>query len=274
MVKNIQFSKDFPIAMVTAYDAPTARLAESVQMDIILVGDSLGPNMLGYDSVNQVTVADICHHTAAVRRGAPHTHIMADLPWEAVESNSPTVAAQAAAAIIASGADSIKVEIEHGRVELLTKIVSKGIPVCAHVGYTPQSPDLAVTVQGKDFNRACEIIELARISEMSGAFMILMELIPAELAQLITDQSSLPTIGIGAGPHCTGQVQVIYDITGFSSRLFRHAKLFADSATPMKIAFSEYRHEVHARTFPTSENCSTMNQELLERISVWSKINE
>jgi len=270
----VKFSKKTPIAMVTAYDAPSARLAESAQIDIILVGDSLGPNMLGYDSVHEVTVADICHHVAAVRRGAPKTHIMADLPWEAVVENSPTKAAHAAAAIIASGADSIKIEVEHGRVDLLTEIIAKGIPVCAHVGYTPQSPDLAVTVQGKDFDRACEIIELARISEDAGSFMLLMELVPAELAKLITDQSELPTIGIGAGPFCTGQVQVIYDITGFSSRIFRHTKLFADSATPMKSAFKNYRDEVHAGIFPTMENCSAMKQELFQQVSAWSKINE
>lgn len=104
--------------------------------------------------------------------------------------------------------------------------------------------------------------------------MLLMELVPAELAKLITDKSELPTIGIGAGPFCTGQVQVIYDITGFSSRIFRHAKLFADSASPMKAAFTDYRNEVHAGTFPTMENCSAMNPDLFNQVSAWSKINE
>lgn len=265
------FDKSTPIAMVTAYDAPTARIAESTKMDIILVGDSLGPNMLGYDSVHEVTVQDICHHTAAARRGAPNTHIMADLPWEAVENNDSSVAIEAASAIIASGADSIKLEVEHGRIEMLQALIQKKIPVCSHVGYTPQSPDLDVTVQGKDFNRATEIVELARISEKQGAFMLLMELVPAELAQLISDGLSIPTIGIGAGPFCTGQVQVFYDITGFSDRIFRHAKLFDNAKNPMENSFSLYRDGVHDRTFPTMNNCSSMDPELLNQVSDWMK---
>jgi len=269
MSRNSQFDKATPIAMVTAYDAPVARCAEESDMDIILVGDSVGPNILGYDSVRDVTISDICHHTAAVRRGAPNSHIMSDLPWEAVSKNNSTQVIKAATAIIEAGADSVKLEIEHGSVVLLEALIEENIPVCAHVGYTPQSPDLSVSVQGKVFDRAREIIELAEIAENKGAFMILMELIPAELAQLITENSSVPTIGIGAGVHCTGQVQVYCDITGFSDRIFRHAKLFADSATVMKDAFKQYRHEVHAHSFPTMNNCSSMPDETLQQISEW-----
>lgn len=268
-----EFSKEIPIAMVTAYDSPTGRIAEENSIDIILVGDSLGPNMLGYDSVHEVTVSDICHHTAAVRRGAPNTHIMADIPWEAVKDNHVETALAAAEAIIKAGATSVKLEIENNRTELLSALIEKNIATCAHVGYTPQSPELSVTVQGKDFERAREIVELARLSEKTGAFMLLMELIPAELAKLITDNAAIPTIGIGAGPHCTGQVQVFYDITGFSSRLFRHAKLFSDGSTPIKDAFINYRKEVHSGDFPTLNNCATMDKELLEKVINWSKSN-
>lgn len=268
-----EFNKESAIAMVTAYDAPTGRIAEDNSIDIILVGDSLGPNMLGYDSVHEVTVADICHHTSAVRRGAPNTHIMSDIPWEAVKDNDVETVISAAGKIINAGANSVKLEIERNRLDLLTALIDKGIPTCAHVGYTPQSPELTVTVQGKDFDRAREIVELARISENKGAFMLLMELIPAELAQLITENAAIPTIGIGAGPHCTGQVQVFYDITGFSSRLFRHAKLYSDGSAPIKEAFVNYRKEVHSGDFPTLSNCATMDKDLLEKVINWSKSN-
>ncbi len=272
-MRNKQFDKNAPIAMLTAYDAPTARIAEKNDIDIILVGDSLGPNMLGYKSVHEVTTADICHHTAAARRGAPNTHIMSDIPWEAVAENNIEHAAEAAISIIASGADSVKLEVEHGRIDLLKELIAKNIPVCSHVGYTPQSPDLSVTVQGKDFNRACEIIQLAKISEQCGAFMLLMELIPAELAELITNNSSIPTIGIGAGPICTGQVQVFYDITGYSDKIYRHSKLFSDGAAPVNEAFDKYRNEVHKGSFPTMSNCAAMNSQLLAQVTEWSNKN-
>ncbi len=269
MSKNSQFDKTTPIAMVTAYDAPVARCAEQSNMDIVLVGDSVGPNILGYESVHDVTVADICHHTSAARRGAPNTHIMADLPWESISSNSSEDVLAAAKAIINAGADSVKLEIEDGRISLLETLIANDISVCAHVGYTPQSPELSVTVQGKEFNRAREIVELAEIAESKGAFMLLMELIPAELAKMITDSVSIPTIGIGAGVHCTGQVQVFCDITGYSDRIYRHAKLFADSASVMRDAFTQYRDGVHDHSFPTMKNCSSMPEETLQKLTEW-----
>lgn len=252
------------IAMLTTYDYPSAKMAVEAGADVLLVGDSLGTNTLGYDTVRDVTVTDICHHTAAVRRGAPEAYILADIPWEAMET--PETCLEAAEEILDNGANAVKIEVEADREEYIDILVANNIAVCSHVGYTPQTPGLPVTVQGKELNRALEIIELAQLSEKHGASMIVLELIPAELAALITERLTIPTIGIGAGPHCSGQVQVYYDIAGFSDRIFRHAKEYSNAGGALAKAFTDYVNEVHEETFPTMDNCASVSQDFIQEI--------
>lgn len=252
------------IAMLTTYDFPTAKMAVEASADVLLVGDSLGPNTLGYESVRDVTTTDICHHTAAVRRGAPEAYVLSDIPWEAM--SSPEACLEASQQILASGANAVKLEVEANREAYLSILKEHNIEVCAHIGYTPQTPGLPVTVQGKEVKRALELISFAKLSEEYGATMIVLELIPAELAELITDMLTIPTIGIGAGPFCNGQVQVFYDISGFSEKLFRHAKLYHDAASTLSDSFKEYVQEVHDGFFPRMNNCSSISVELLQEI--------
>ncbi len=267
----LERKKSTPIAMVTTYDYPTAKIVGETEVDILLVGDSLGPNMLGYNSVNEVTVSDMVHHIKAVRRGAPSSFILADLPWESIQTVEEAL--EAAKILTESGADSLKIEIERGREPILTALIKEEYLICSHIGYTPQTPDLPVTAQGKNLERAKELLELAHFCEKAGSFMLLMELIPDRLTKLITDSISIPTIGIGAGPFCDGQVQVIYDITGFSNRLFRHAKLFGDSSKVMKEAIELYAEEVHTKQFPTLDNCPTISEEFLEEVKESSYVS-
>lgn len=266
---NGKFEK---IAMITTYDYPTAQMAVKAGADVLLVGDSLGTNTLGYETVRDVTIADICHHTAAVRRGAPEAYILSDLPWEAMESPEKTL--EAAKAIIGSGATAVKIEVEEGRREHMTALQEEDITFCSHVGYTPQTPGLPVTVQGKNLDRATEIVQLAKLSEELGANMIVLELIPAELAELITELLTIPTIGIGAGPFCNGQVQVYYDIAGFSDKIFRHAKLFRNAGNELQEALTGYVSEVHEGFFPRMNNCMSISSELVDEIKTTLHLEE
>lgn len=256
--------KNEPLVMLTAYDALVAKIAVRAGVDILLVGDSVGTNVLGYTSIQEVTLEDICHHTAAVRRGAPSTHVMSDLPYEVVYGDVDIV--EAARKICSAGADSVKIELEDTRSEMAKKLVDAGFAVCTHIGYTPQTPDLSVSVQGKDERRARELIKLAKESEAVGAFMIVLELIPAQLAQCITQELSIPTIGIGAGPHCSGQVQVCYDITGFSDHAYRHTQVFASAMDAQYAAFQEYTNAVRGTTFPTLKNCASVPESFIESL--------
>ncbi len=254
-----------PIVMLTAYDAPTAKTALYEGVDILLVGDSVGTTLLGYESVNEVSVSEICHHTSAVRRGAPNGYILSDLPWEAVQT--PQLAIAAANRIIESGANSVKLEIENGRTETLKALIDENIAVCAHIGYTPQTPGLAVTAQGRDKERAMELIDLAKTSQRLGAFMIVLELIPGELSNLISQTLTIPTIGIGAGPHCGGQVQVVPDITGFSEKVYRHAQIFENSGELFAKSINRYAKEVRNSKFPTSKNCASVSDEFISSLT-------
>ena len=253
-----------PIAMLTTYDAPTAALAVQSAIDILLVGDSLGPNMLGYTSVQEVTLDDMCHHISAVRRGAPDAYILGDLPFVSVQDSATIVAS--AQALIAAGADSVKLETEASALDMLSLLHGENIPVCAHIGYTPQTTGLAVKAQGKEINRAKELIEIALETEKRGAFMIVLELMPSELSALITDKLTIPTIGIGAGPFCSGQVQVLYDILGYGERIFKHTKRYKAVQQSIGEAFTAYSTEVHSKQFPTLTNATTLDGALLSQL--------
>jgi len=249
--------------MLTCYDALTAKIAEKAGIDYLLVGDSGGTNVLGYGDVNEVRLEDMCFMTKSVARAKTKCKIIADIPFESVYEK-PDEILTAAKKLTDSGADILKLEIEDGRIEMLKKLTTAGFSVCTHIGYTPQTPNLKISAQGKDLQRAQELVKFAKQSQEFGAEMIVLELIPANLAKYITEILTIPTIGIGAGQNCSGQVQVWCDIAGFSPKIYRHAKLFANAGEELLSAFSAYADEVHNGSFPTSVNASSVDEKIIE----------
>jgi 3-methyl-2-oxobutanoate hydroxymethyltransferase len=254
-----------PIVMLTCYDALTAKIAEEAGVDYLLVGDSGGTNVLGYKSVEEVKLEDMIFLTKSVKRADTKCKILTDIPYE-IAYEKPEEIVDASKKLLDSGADMIKIELEESSIKMLQKLVSASIPVCAHIGYTPQTPNLKVSVQGKDVERAKELLRFAKISQEAGAKMIVLELIPANLAKYISEILTIPTIGIGAGQFCDGQVQVWCDIAGFSSKTYKHSKLFSDARKTLLVAFKDYVTEVKNGFFPTEINYSTVDEEVLNEI--------
>jgi 3-methyl-2-oxobutanoate hydroxymethyltransferase len=255
------------IAMVTGYDYPCAAIADECGIDVVLVGDSLGTNVLGYTETSQVTIEDMLHHVRAVARGVKRAFVLADLPAEAILS--PEDSLYNAKKILENGADGVKIE---GGVEItghVTLMTQHNIPVCGHIGYTPQKMGSKAVVQGKDLIQAQKLIESALALEKAGAFMIVLELVTQELAGEISGMLTIPTIGIGAGPLCDGQVQVIYDIAGLSPRIFKHAHAFGNVRGEYAKAISEYSKEVSEGVFPTEKNAFSLEPEVLKEIKEW-----
>jgi len=253
------------ITMLTCYDYPTAKLLDTCGIDVQLIGDSVGTNILGYPDVSMVTVADMVHHIKAVARGAKKSFVLGDMPFGSFKTK--TLALANARLFMQEGADGVKIETEKESVDIIAHVASSGIPVCAHIGYTPQTPGLCPSVQGKDLERARELITLAQQSEKSGAFMIVLELIPEKLSRLITDLLTIPTIGIGAGRYCDGQVQVILDTLGLSEKTFRHAKTYADGSSLVKDAAMQYIYEVRNGLFPAEINSASMPDDVFNTLS-------
>lgn len=254
------------IVMLTAYDYPTAVFQERAGVEILLIGDSVGRNILGYDSEVDVTMEDMLHHVKAVTRGAKRAYVMGDMPYRSFTTNS--VALDNARRFIDAGAHGVKMEGEADVVDQIAHVTAAGIDVCAHIGYTPQT-DAKATVQGKDFERATELIMVAKQLQAAGAGMIVFELIPELLAKAITEQLDIPTIGIGAGRYCDGQVQVYCDILGLSDRVFRHAKAYDDLGTRYEEIFTEYVKEVKEQRFPTKDNSAVLPDDVAEQVNAW-----
>ncbi|MFP4040341.1 MAG: 3-methyl-2-oxobutanoate hydroxymethyltransferase [Desulfosudaceae bacterium] len=259
------------ITMLTAYDYPTAVFQDQAGVDVILIGDSVGRNMLGYDSEIQVTMADMLHHVGAVARGVKQAYVLADMPYQSCQTGS--LALDNASRLIEAGAHGVKIEGEEEVAEQVAIVASAGIEVCAHIGYTPQTDGAKASVQGRDFERARELIAIARRLEEAGAGMIVFELIPEELARSITGLLSIPTIGIGAGPYCDGQVQVYCDILGLSQRIFRHAKAYDNLGDRYREAFAAYVDEVKAGVFPTTDNASALPEEVARQVDDFVRKN-
>ena len=247
------------IAVLTAYDAPQARAQEEAGVDAILVGDSVGVNILGYASEREVTLADMAHHTRAVRRGAPDTFVIADLPFAAYDT--PEQAAASAALLQQAGADAVK--FEGAFPELVGALTAAGIPVCGHLGYEPQTGERRV--HGKTFDEAAKIFADARALDAAGAFMLVLELAPLELAGAVTKAIGAATIGIGAGPATDGQVLVFPDVLGYGEKNFRHNRRYAEVGEIMRQSTRSYIADVRAADFPTRENCAAMPPEVLAR---------
>ena len=242
-----------PLACVTAYDAPFARLAERAGVDALLVGDSVGRTVLGHANELPVRLADIVHHTAAVTRAVTSTLVIADLPF--MSYPTADIALRNAARLLqAGGATAVKLEGGAETADVTEALTTRGFPVMAHVGLTPQTAHAlgGYRVQGVKLSAAQAIVDGARAQADAGAFAIVLELVPAGLAKAMTDHLKIPTIGIGAGQHCDGQIQVIYDLFGFAERTHRHSRIFADVAGMAESALVDYARDVREGVFPVA----------------------
>ena len=242
------------IAMLTAYDYPSARLVEEAGVPIILVGDTLGMVVLGYDTTVPVTMEEILHHLKAVVRGTRKAHVVADMPFMSYQAEPQDALRNAGRMLKEGGAQSVKLEGGERMAETVRFLVSSGIPVMGHLGLTPQSVNQfgGYKVQGKTQASAQRLINDALALEQAGAYAMVLETIPVQLAKVITEKVGIPTIGIGAGPHCDGQVQVFHDMLGLFTEFFpKHAKRYAEVGDVIKGAVQDYVSEVQDGAFPT-----------------------
>jgi len=267
-IKEMKAKKE-KIVMLTSYDYSTAKLVDEAGIPLILVGDSLGMVILGYDSTIPVTMDDMIHHTKAVVRGTKQAMVIGDMPFMTYQISAESALRNAARFMQEGGSQAVKLEGGVTVAETVKRIVDCGIPVMGHIGLTPQSVHQfgGHRVQGKTPEAAERLLQDARALEQAGAFAVVLELVPAPLSKLITQKIGIPTIGIGAGPDCDGQVQVISDLLGlFSDFVPKHAKQYAKLAGSIKTALASYMDEVKAGQFPTAENSSTMDESLLEEL--------
>jgi len=263
-------TKGKKIVMLTAYDAPTASILSECGVDMILVGDSVGNALLGYESTIPVTLEDIIHHSAAVARAKPDSLIIGDMPFMSYKVSVEQALENCALMLQEGGAEAVKIEGASGRVvDIVRSVVDSGIPVMGHIGLTPQSIFQlgGYRVQGRTAELTEALVEQAKALEDAGAFSIVIELVPSETAKLITEAISIPTIGIGAGPHCDGQVLVLWDMLGlFEDFKPKFVKKYANIRTVIKDAVNAYSEEVRNGVFPDSEHSFEMSEEETGRL--------
>lgn len=258
--------KKEPIVMLTAYDYPSAKLAEEAGVDMILVGDSLGMVVLGYDSTIPVTVDDMIHHTKAVKRGAKDTYIVTDMPFMSYHVSRSDALKNAARIIQESGAHAVKIEGSNDVIYTISALTEAGIPVVAHLGLTPQAVGVlgGYKVQGKDAESARQLIEDAKKVEKAGAIALVLECVPKQLGEEVTNSISIPTIGIGAGNGTDGQVLVFHDVVSYGvDRVPKFVKQYASVSEPIKQGIQAYITEVKAKSFPDEKHSYTMKEEEL-----------
>ena len=268
-IKDLKQKKE-KITMLTAYDYSTAKLVDEAGVPLILVGDSLGMVVLGYDSTIPVTMDEMIHHTKAVVRGTKRSLVIGDMPFMTYHTNISDALRNAARFMQEGGTQAIKMEGGIVVAETVKRIVDCGIPVMGHIGLTPQFIHQlgGHKVQGKTPEAAEHLLTDARALEQAGAFAIVLELVPAPLSKLITQKLSIPTIGIGAGYDCDGQVQVISDLLGqFTDFVPKHAKQYAKLANSIRTAITDYMTEVKSGEFPTAEHSPTMDESLLKDLA-------
>jgi 3-methyl-2-oxobutanoate hydroxymethyltransferase len=257
-------------AMITAYDYPSARLVEQAGIPIILVGDSLGSVVLGYESTVPVTMDDIVYHSRAVVRATSKAIIVADMPFMSYQASPDDAMRNAGRLLQEGGATAVKLEGGSHITPLVRRMVESGIPVMGHLGLTPQSVHQfgGHKVQGKTPAAAAKLINDARALEEAGAFAVVLETIPAPLARMVTERLTIPTIGIGAGPDCDGQVQVFHDLLGFydDQRPLKHAKRYAVLGETIREAVRAYIGEVESGAFPTAEHSFPMDEASLAEL--------
>lgn len=258
------------ITMLTCYDYSMAKLMDSVGVNTLLVGDSLGMTILGYEDTLSVTMEDMIHHTAAVARGAKDALVIGDMPFMSYQVSVEEAVRNAGRLMKEGRAGMVKLEGGASVCPQIEAIVKASIPVCAHLGLTPQSINMfgGFKVQGKSAEAAKQILEDAKRIEAAGASMVVLEGIPTKLAQIITQTLSIPTIGIGAGQFCDGQVLVYQDMLGmFSDFKPKFVKVFANTGEFMKNAFTDYINEVKAGSFPTEEHSYKVDDSIFDFIN-------
>lgn len=258
-----------PIVMLTAYDFPSAKLAEQAGVDMILVGDSLGMVVLGYDSTIPVTVEDMIHHTKAVKRGAKDTFIVTDMPFMSYHISKEETMKNAARLMQEGGAHALKVEGADDVLFTIADLTQAGVPVVAHLGLTPQSVGVlgGYKVQGKDAEAAKKLIQDAKKCEQAGAMSLVLECVPHQLAAEISRQLSIPTIGIGAGSETDGQVLVYHDVLTYGvERVPKFVKSYEQLNEPIVRGIEQYVQEVKMKAFPAKEHSFTMKEEELEAL--------
>jgi 3-methyl-2-oxobutanoate hydroxymethyltransferase len=257
------------IPMLTAYDYVTAKMVDEAGVPLILVGDSLGMVILGYESTIPVTMDEMIHHTRAVVRGTNNALVVGDMPFMTYHTNMSDALHNAARFIQEGGAQAVKLEGGEIVAETVRRLVDCGIPVMGHIGLTPQSIHQlgGFKVRGKGLDEAKKLLNDARILEQAGAFAVVLECTPAALSGLITQRLAIPTIGIGAGPDCDGQVQVISDLLGLYTEFVpKHAKQYARLAGEIKTAVSSYISEVKSLAFPTAQQSYAMDEGLIKQL--------
>ncbi len=256
------------IVVVTAYDTPSARLLEEAGVDAILVGDSLGMTVLGFDSTLPVTMDDMVRHTAAVSRGARRALVIADMPFMSFQATRADALRNAGRLMAEGHAGAVKLEGGAAVARTVERIVSAGIPVMGHVGLTPQSVHQlgGYRVQGRSAEAAVALLDDCQALQSAGAFAIVLECIPAELARHASRELDIPTIGIGAGVGCDGEVQVFHDLLGLSDFTPRHARRYAEVGAAIRDGVAAYATDVRAGIFPGEEQSSRMDLEALEAL--------
>lgn len=244
------------ISVLTAYDYITGRILDRAGLQVILVGDSLGMTVLGHETTLPVTMQDMLHHTAAVTRGVSNALVVADMPFMSYHGSIDQAVINAGRFLQEAGADAVKLEGGESRAPLISRLVADGIPVMGHLGLTPQSVKaIGFAVQGRDEEVAAHIERDAKALEAAGVFSLVLESVPAELARRITESVAVPTIGIGAGPHCDGQVLVVHDMLGLYEDIApRFVKRYAELGSLMQTAVEQYREEVESGDFPNEEH--------------------
>lgn len=255
------------VSMLTAYDASFARLLDAAGIDIVLVGDSLGMVLLGYESTVPVTMDEMIHHCRAARQGVERAILVGDMPFLSYQVDKREAIINAGRFMKEAGCDAVKLEGGADICETARAIVRAGIPVMGHIGLTPQTASQlgGYKVQGRDAGSAVKIFEDAKALEEAGVFSMVLECVPTQLAELITETVSIPTIGIGAGPHCDGQVLVTHDLLGMFEKFTpSFVKTFVNLAPQIKAAIAGYKEEVESGTFPAAEHSFKMQGDIRE----------
>ena len=257
------------ITMLTSYDYSLAAMVDEVGIDTILVGDSLGNVMLGYENTLKVTMDDMVHHSKAVTRGVKKAMVIGDMPFLSYHISLTEAVKNAGRLIQEGGVEAVKLEGGQERVDTVKAILDAQIPVLGHIGLTPQSVNVfgGFKVQGKDEETAKKLIKDALAMEKAGVFALVMECVPSLLAKKITEELNIPTIGIGAGPYCDGQVLVIHDVLGmYSGFTPKFVKKYANLQPQIINALQTYKQEVEAGAFPSDEYTFAINEEVLQKL--------
>ena len=261
------------IPMISAYDYTSAQLIERAGIPLILVGDSLGQVVLGYDSTVPVTMDEMVHHIKTVVRGTQRAHVVGDLPFLSYHADVPEAIRNAGRLLKEGGAQSVKLEGGRSQAETVSRIVESGIPVMGHIGLTPQAVNQlgGYRVQGRSLKEAVRLMEDARALEEAGAYAIVLECVPAQLASMITERVGVPTIGIGAGVGCDGQVQVFHDMMGlYQDFVPKHARQYAQLGQTIVDATRNYVRDVENEQFPDDSESFKLSESVLEELSEYS----